>query len=311
MEPVEIQINRNTMPRTKPPRDKEVIDSDTKLLDDEWLYHWSDDPPREFCLHKTLFRTLSPVDIAASGWQVLTPAVTELASSLELTNVATKIDWLQLNRVRRDECQVGVHADKTVVAASPCGIVRQPFIPFRYFERLVQDRQWKGLVCACSFRHFQVRFQGQTFYTDRNHRLCDTEYTLHFGIHGVHSLWGTVRIEDRTLAVPGRIRVSGSLADLPGKVAWMSQLSQSFISRLGSTWLCEQDRQELWLLARSRLAAIRVPAFKLNELRKDQELTRCHTELDLILFLAKIFRTDTTISTSDMLKLSKTFFHKN
>ncbi len=75
------------MPREKAPSN-EIIDSDTVLVDDRWLYRWSGEAPRDFLLYKTIYRALTPGDIAANGWQVLTPAVTELAKNLDIGTTA-------------------------------------------------------------------------------------------------------------------------------------------------------------------------------------------------------------------------------
>lgn len=84
------------MPRAKRIKIPEIISSDTVLASDRWLYRWTGEPPRDFHLFKTLFLTLSPADVVANGWQMLKPAVGEMAAALQIEPVAAKIDWLKL-----------------------------------------------------------------------------------------------------------------------------------------------------------------------------------------------------------------------
>lgn len=300
------------MARTKKNKVIPVIDSDTALVADRWLYRWTGDPPRDFCLAKTLFQPLTPADIVANGWRILRPAVTEAAGSLEVVNVGADVDWLKLESVRRNACLLGIHGDRTVAAAAPLSAARKPFIPFRFFEILHGNPAWHDVRYCSSHRHFVAKFHtGRTFCTDRLGLWCDVGYYLHFGIHGVHSLWSVIRIGDRPVGVPQRLRLSESLSDLPGKIDRISRLGQSFVGKLGAAWLRHQDRPSLWRNVSALLTAISAPAYRFNELRHDAELDRCMTKLDLLLFLSKIFQSDPTASATDMLKLSRTLYTMN
>jgi len=296
------------MPKTKVPVPHEIIASETPLVPDQWLYHWSGDPPRDFCLGKTLFRLQSPADIVSHGWQVLIPAVAELVESLDIRSVAAPLDWLKLDAAPLRRCLIGVYADRTVVAADAHGTQRKPFIPYRYYEMIQESPHWQERSYSCSYRHFVARFHtGLTFCTSRHGLLCDVAYSVHFGVRGVHSLWSTIRLGDTTVTVPSRVRVSDSLDDLPGKVERLTRLGQSFIARLGAAWLPIRDRESLGEFVTTVLQSIRVPAYKRNELRRDGQLVRCATMLDLLLFLAKALQSGpTATSPADMMKLSQT-----
>ena len=289
-----------------------IIDSDTVILQDRWLHRWRGDPPRDFCLYKVLFKPRTPLDIVAQGYQVLTPAVTELAAGLDIANTATKLDWLKLDTVRSNACLVGTYAEQTVVAASDYSSQRRPFIPYRFYNILAESKQWKNLSCYSSYRHFLVRFDtGLTFYTDRNHKLCDVEYVLHFGVHGVHSLWSMIRIDDSVIAVPKRFRVSETLEDLPGKVQQVTRFGQHFIGTLGASWLRERDQEQLWSAAMQVLKPLQVPRYHLQDLKNDPKLMACLTRLDILLFLCRIFQEDSTIASSNLLQLSKSIFSQS
>ena len=291
------------MPKRK---SNEIITGDTGLLPDRWLYHWSGDPPRDFCLGKTLFSMRTPADIATNDWHVLLPTVAELTRALGLRSIATRIDWLSLDSVYERRCQIGVYGDRIVVAADAVGAARKPFIPYRYFEAMARNPNWKDTNYSCSYRHFVARFHtGLTFRADRLGLLCDVEYSLHFGIRGIHSLGSTLRIGGTLIAVPTRIRVAESLDDLPGKVERLAHLGQSFVARLGASWLPVMDEVTFWEYVTTLLQSLSVPASKRNELRRDKELTRCLTKLDLLLFLSRHLQSGPTFSASDMLILSQ------
>lgn len=297
------------MQQTTGHRAKEgIISSETVLTRDQWIYRWQGAPPGDFCLHKVLFHHGTPAEIAARRWQVLEPAVTELVAAFRLPSESVRLDWLKLDAVPRQGCLLGVHADETVVAAAPESALRRHFLPYRFYESLAENGEWRNLRYSGSFRHFTTGFDtGVSFLSDQSGRMCDVDYQLHFGVHGVHSLWSTMRIDNRTVAVPHRFRVSESLRDLPGKVERITRLAQAFVGRLGSSWLGLADEQQLWSVARGYLNRFKVPAYKWNELKTDPELTRCHTKLDMLLFLAKVFQADSTASPSDLLHLAKSF----
>jgi len=248
------------------------------------------------------------MEIAVRGWQVVESAVSELVTSLHLESEAVRIDWLKLDRVRRQECLIGVHADETVVAAAPVSSLRRPFIPYRFYELLAGDPQWHNLRYYGSYRHFIAGFDmGSSFYTELSRLLCDVEYHIHFGVHGVHSLWAAVHIGDRTIAVPGQLRISESLQDLPGKVDHVTRCAREFVGQLGKAWLAIEDETELWKLACSYTERISVPAYRLNELKTDPELKKLYTKLDMLLYLSKAFDGDSMTSSSNLLKLSRLF----
>ncbi len=296
------------MPREKAPSN-EIIDSDTVLVDDRWLYRWSGEAPRDFLLYKTIYRALTPGDIAANGWQVLTPAVTELAKNLDIGTTAPPVDWLKLDAVPTRRCLIGVHADRTVVAARPLHADPGPFIPHRFYETIRNNPEWRDLRFEGSYRHLLVRFHtGLTFCTDRLGLLCDVDYGVHFGIGGVHSLWSNIRIGETSIAVPLRIRVSESLIDLPGKAEYLARFGQSFVAKLGAAWLPVRDQESLWEFVVSTLQSGTVPAWRLNELRRDERLAACATMLDLLLFLAGMLRSGPAAKPTDMLNLSRNLF---
>lgn len=282
------------------------------LVPETWLYRWTVEPPYEFCLFKVLFQARTPVDIVHHGWRILEPAVSELTENLNLPSVSGIIDLLKLNSVPTDSCSVGVnHHEETVVAASGPGTETNHFIPYRFFEKLSVNPAWHEPEYTCSYRHFVARFQtGRTFYTDRHSMLCDLVHTLHFGIHGVHSLRTTVRVGGTPIVVPVWFRVSGTLCDLPGKVDRMARLAQSFIGKLGSAWLPCQDPIDRAMFVVSMLRSISLPDYMLNEFRKDTKLNRCLTKLDLLLYLSGKLQTDSMIPSSDMYRLSRTLFFK-
>jgi len=289
-----------------------IITSDTVLICDRWIHRWQGTPPREFCLGKVLFHPGTPAEIAVRGWQVVEPAVSELVTSLlRLKSEAVRLDWLKLDRVRRQECLIGVHAGETVAAAAPASAFRRPFIPYRFYELLAGEPQWRNLRYYGSYRHFIAGFDtGCSFYTEQSRLLCDVEYHVHFGVHGVHSLWATVRVGDRTIAVPWRLRLSESLGDLPGKVERITRYAQEFIGRLGAAWFVREDETELWELACSCLERVSVPAWRLNELKSDPELKKLFTKLDMLLYLSKAFCDDAMTSSSNLLKLSRSFLSR-
>lgn len=300
------------MPRAKKIKIPEIISSDTALVADRWLYRWTGEPPREFYLFKTLFHTLSPADIVSNGWDILKPAVGEMAACCGLEPCKERIDWLRLEDVRQNVCRVAVQGDRVVSAAAPLSSQRHPFIPARFFRELHENPQWRDLHYSCSYRHFAARFHtDRTFCTERLGLLCDTGYYVHFGIHGVHSLWSVLRIGDRLVGGPFRLRISGMMDDLPGKVDRISRLGQAFVGRLGTTWIRGHERYAMWDHAAKLLKSISTPAYRLNELRHDAELERCMTKLDLLLFLSKIFQSDPKASVSDMLKLSRNLYFSN
>ena len=287
-------------------RDKELLTSDTVLLPDRWLYRWTGVPPRAFLLQKTLFRVSSPGEIAISGWQVLTAAVAELARTLQFANVGTGIDWLKLNSACGQPVLLGLHADETVTAATACSAVRRPFIPARFQARLAADRQWRNVRYFGSQRHFLARFStGRSFYTERHKLLCDLEFLTHFGVHGVHTLTGSIRINDRQIAIPLRLRISDTLSDLPGKVERLTRFGERFVGRLGAAWLRERDEEQLAQLALAALTGTNVPAWQRNSLKKDRDLLRCLTRLDLILILAKLFDSDSFAAQAGLFKISQ------
>lgn len=294
----------------KRPRLSEIIGSDTLLVPEEWLFRFAGEPPYDFCLFKVLFQPYTPTDIVHHGWQVLEPAVSELVKNLNLPSVSKRIDWLKLNSAATNSCLLGVnHHEEMVVAATLPGNDPQHFIPFRFFERLSGNPQWLDLEYTCSYRHFVARFQtGLTFYTDRHSLLCDVEHSLHFGIHGVHSLRTVVRVNGTPVVLPSWFRVSGSLQDLPGKVDRMARIAQTFIGKLGMSWLPYQDLTDRTSYVASLLQSISLPDYMVNEFRRDAGLTRCMTKLDLLLYLSGKFKTDSMIPPSDMYKLSKTLF---
>jgi hypothetical protein len=268
-----------------------IVTSDTRIVEDQLIFRWAGEPPREFPLYKVLFRPGSPADIGANGWRIMAQAVMELAESLHVYGPTPQVAWLKLNRVYGLRCLLGVHHNETVVSVLPLSSLAKPFIPFRYFDRLASHPEWKGLECDCSYRNFYANFHnGLTFYANKSGRMCETAYHLHFGVRGIATLWSSIRIDDRVIAVPHRFRVAETLTDLPGKVQVLAQLGQGFIRKLGSAWHGEHDRDERWKTASSLLARIKVPEWRLNELREDRELMSCHTKLEMLLFLAKIFQ---------------------
>lgn len=171
----------------KKPKVKEVLGSETRFVPERWLYRWSGEPPYDFCLFKVLFQQRTPADIVQNGWQIVEPVVSELATCLNQKAIASRIDWLQLNRVHRESCLLGVdHQEETVAAAAPFTGTPLPFIPFRYFEKIAAQSGWHDREYSCSYRHFVTRFQnGMTFYTDRHSLQCDLEHSVHFGVHGI------------------------------------------------------------------------------------------------------------------------------
>jgi len=290
-----------------------IVTSDTRIMEDQWIFNWAGEPPREFTLHKVLFRPGTPADISANGWRIMARAVMELAESLHVSGRSPQVAWLKLNQVYGLRCLLGIHHNETVVSALPLSSIAKPFIPFRYFDRIANNPEWKDLECDCSYRHFYVNFHnGLTFYTDRSRQMCEMAYHLHFGVWGIATLWSSIRVchqrnnmADRVIMVPHRCRVSETLADLPGKVHVLSQLGQTFIRKLGSLWLRAHDRDERWQLASSLLAGIKIPAWRLNELHEDSELMSCHTKLEMLLYLAKIFQSNPTGHAADLLTLSR------
>ena len=293
----------------KRPRFGELIGSETLLVPERWLFRWTGEPPYEFCLFKVLFQTSTPADIVHNGWQVLEPAVSELAKNLNLRTVSTKIDWLKLNQVSGGSCQIGVNHNEETVVAATSGNDPNHFIPFRFFETLSGNAQWLDLEYTCSHRHFIARFQtGSTFYTERHSLSCDLEHALHFGVHGVHSLRTIIRVGETPVMLPYWFRVSGTLWDLPGKVDRMARMSETFIGKLGRSWLPYQDITDRSSYVASLLRTVSVPDYMRNELRRDTGLTRCMTKLDLLLYLSAKFKSDSMIPPSDMYKLSKTLF---
>ena len=296
------------MQQTVPKAKEGIISSDTVLIHDQWMYRWQGTPPRGFCLHKVIFHPWALAEIAVRGWQVLEPAVAELVSCFHMENEATKIDWLKLDSVNSQKCLIGVHTDETVVAAAPVSSLRYHFIPYRYYDLLANEKQWQQLQCYGSYRHLIAEFNnGFSFYSEGCGKLCELWFYAHFGIHGVHSLFAKVKIGERIFAIPSRIRLSDSLADLPGKVYRITQFAQDFVYRLGSQWLCLEDEEQLWAMAVSYLKGLATPAYRINELKGDSELRSCHTKLDMLLFLSKVFSGDTISSSPGLLKLSKLF----
>jgi hypothetical protein len=300
------------MPATKPRKRAVVhgcIDSDTLILDDQRLYQWTGgSPPRNFCLYKTIFRNMTPSEVSANGWNVLRPAVPELASGCGLEVVAPKIDWLKLDTVLEQPCRVGVFGDEIVTAAASPRSERTPYVPFRYFEILDKNRGWKNKAYWSSYRHFNAKFDiGLSFYTDRHNLLCDVSYAVHFGIHHFHSLTAMIHIGNVTIMSPWRLRVSETLFDLPGKIEWMGRKCQEFITRLGAGWLRECDSEMVYDSIANRVRPYGFPEYDLQALRKERSLARCLTRLDMLLIIARHFDLDTERYAVPLLKLSQDF----
>lgn len=289
----------------------EIIGSDTVIVEDEWLYRWSGHAPRDFCLHKSLFRPSKILDIVAEGWHVLAPAVTEITSCMRMEPGCTVLDWLKLDAVYYGSCLLGVHENRIVVAAAPCTFKHAPFVPYRYYEGLAECHEWNNVHYYASYRHFVARFRnGVTFMTDRHRLLCELEYIAHFGVHGHHSVWPMIRINDRLIAVPKRLRIGDSQENLPGKVDRLAHWSRESIARIGATWLYQRDEEQLWHYALDLLRGVSIPLYKLNELKNDPELLQCRTKLDMLLCLSKLFTGDSMASVSNLLKLSDNLFKK-
>jgi hypothetical protein len=305
-----------TLPKEKPRRKSArtlvhgCIDSDTPILDDQRLYQWAGgEPPRNFCVHKTIFRNRTPSEIAGNGWYVLRPAVSELAEHCGREVVATKIDWLKLDTVLEQQCNVGVYGDEIVTAAGPAKTGRNPFIPFRFFERFEKNKDWKNKAYWSSYRHFSVRFDiGLSFFTDRHQLLCDVSYLAHFGIHRFCSLFALIHIDGTTLVAPVRQVFSETLCDLPGKIEWISRQCQEFIARTGASWIAEHDPDLIYQneILR-RVQPCHLPDYAVQSLKKERALSRCLTNLDLLLYLSKHFNLDPERYAVPLLTLSKLF----
>jgi hypothetical protein len=286
------------------------IDSDTLILEDRKLYRWQgNEPPRDFCLHKTIFRNRTPSEVSANGWHVLHPAVAELAANCGLDVVAAKIDWLKLDTVLEHQCCVGVYGDEIVTAACPAKTGRNPFVPFRYFEKFEKNKDWKNKSYWSSYRHFCVKFDiGLSFFTDRHQMLCDVSYIAHIGIHRFCSLFAFIRIGDTTLVAPLRQVFSETLFDLPGKIEWMGRQCQQFIAATGANWIKECDPELIYRneIVR-RVQPCNLPEYAVQSLKKDRGLSKCLTNLDLLLFVSKHFKLDPERYTLPLLTLSKNF----
>jgi hypothetical protein len=305
----------------KKPRKRAVvhgcIDSDTLILDDQRLHQWTGGtPPRNFCVYKTVFRNMTPAEVSANGWHVLRPAVPELASGCGLEAVSPKIDWLKLDTVLESPCRVGIFGDEIITAAASPKSERTPYIPFRYFEHLEKNKDWKNKTYWSSYRHFNAHFDiGLSFYTDRHKLLCDVSYAVHFGIHHFHSLIAMIRVNDEnhgetTLLAPWRLRVSETLFDLPGKIEWIGRQSQEFIARIGAGWLRECDSEMVYNSIARRVRPYGFPEHDLQALTKDRSLAKCLTKLDMLLIISRHFKLDTERYAVPLLKLSQDFFSK-
>jgi hypothetical protein len=303
--------------------------SETERTEDRWLYRFSGSPPAEFRLHKILFSAETPARITSAGYRVLLPAVPELVTGLgmkpssgfcctdslrKLRESSGLFDWLNLANAGHRACLTGIHEKTTVAAAAPLSAVRHPFIPMRFFSRMAANPEWKNLRCDCSYRHFLIRFDtGLTFYTDRHGLLCSLTFGLHFGVHGVHSLWGTLRIEDdrHETAVPFRLRVSPGLDDLPRKAGKLAGLARQFVRKAGSSHIWERDEDLLWRRVAPVLADMPVPVWRRNELRESGEIAKCFTRLELLRFLSGLLdEGEQTVSPSYRIRLSQTLFKK-
>jgi hypothetical protein len=300
-------------PRSKKPRKRAVIngciDSDTLILDDQRLHEWNGgSPPRHFCLYKTLFRNVTPAEISANGWNILRPAVPELASGCGLEVVAPKIDWLKLDTVLDRPCRAGIFGDEIITAAASPRSERTPYIPFRYFECLEKNRSFKNKSYWSSYRHFNAKFDmGFSFYTDRHKMLCDVSYAAHFGIHKFHSLLAMIHIGNVTILAPWRLRLSETLSDLPGKIEWIGRHSHEFIARLGASWLRECDSEMVYNTIARRVRPYGFPEYTLRELRQERSLARCLTKLDMLRIILQHFNLDVERYAVPLLKLSQDF----
>jgi hypothetical protein len=296
------------------PRKRAVINgcigSDTLILDDQRLYEWHGDcPPRNFVLHKTIFRDRTPGDIAANGWTVLRQAVTELATGCGLETVAAPLDWLKLDTVLERSCRVGVFGDEIVTAAAPLKCRRTPYIPSRYFEYINGRRDWKNKSYWSSYRHFNAKFDiGYSFYTDRHRLLCSVSYALHFGIHHYHSLLALIHIDNVTIVAPWRLRITETLCDLPGKIDWLNQHCHEFIARLGADWLRESgDVDMVYDDISHRIRPYDFPEYGLRMLRQERSLAQCRTRLDMLLIILRHFDLDSERYAVPLLQLSHDF----
>ena len=290
-------------------KNSKSVDSEIPMSADRWLYQWQGEPTREFLLHKIIFRAGSPSDIHASGWQIVPEAVLEMAKYLRVPGRTSHIARLNLDYVNQEKCLLGVHRNETVAVALPLHNMSKPFIPSRYYECIANNSEWRDVEYRCSYRHFCVSFHnGLTFYTDKFRWMCEPTWYLYIGVRGVHWLWSSIRINDRIIVVPYRFRISDTLTDLPGKIQKLSMLGQSLIQKLGAAWVLEHDYEDRWSLASSvlsRLPENAVPAYLWNELQEDQEIMSCHTRLEMLLFLSKIFRTNPVGHVRDLMTLTK------
>jgi hypothetical protein len=298
-----------TLPKRRAARSvvQGCIDSDTLVLDDQRLYQWTDreQPPRSFCVHKTIFRNMTPAEISSNGWHVLRPAIKELAVGCGLQTVAPKIDWLKLDTVYNNICCAGVYGDEIVTAGSTPQATRNPFIPFRFFERIEKNKDWKNKQYWSSYRHFNAKFDiGLSFYTDRHKLLCDVAYAVHCGIHRYNSLTATIRIGNIIIMSPYRVRISETFSDLPGKVDWIGRQSQEFIRRVGAHWIHECDSEGVYNAIKRIVNPLDFPKYLLLSLKQDCGLARCRTNLDMLLLIAKHFNLDVERYAVPLLNLS-------
>jgi hypothetical protein len=249
---------------------------------------------------------MTPAEISANGWNVLRPAVKELALGCGLQSVATKIDWLKLDTVYNSMCCVGVQGDEVVTAGSAPQANRTPFIPFRFFEKIDKNKEWKNKQYWSSYRHFNAKFDiGLSFYTDRHQLLCDVSYGVHFGIHRYHSLTAAIRIGNAVIMSPHRIRVSENLSDLPGKIEWIGRRSQEFIMRIGACWLRECDSEDVYNAIANYVQPLGFPGYSLMSLKQNRDLAKCRTRLDMLLLIARHFNLDIERYAVPLLALSQ------
>jgi hypothetical protein len=272
------------------------VNSDTPLIDDAWLYHWTGHPPEALQRHKTVFRQCTPADISRNGWTVLCPAVKEMGKIFGVQKPEAKhdsapgaerrsaiIEWLTLNNYHAHSCLMGIYGDEYVVAAAPLSCAIESFVPFSTYKLLHENKIWKNLKYRASYRHFLATFDiGYSFHMGQQNLLCDVTYGIHVSVHGNGHLWAVINVDGTCIPAPDLIPLVPDLTDLPTKIEQINTRCHLFVRRLGAAWLRNCDRDHVFNMIRRMTRDTRVPWYAIDSLRNDPRLDRCRNELDVL-----------------------------
>jgi len=272
------------------------LDGSVPVIDETWLYKWSNTPPEPFLRHRTVFRQCTPADIAREGWTVLKQAIREISDTFgvqrpeverdippEAERISSnRFELLSLNHFFKCPCLMGLHDSRYVVAAAKLAHKRAEFAPHRIYEQL-QRHKFRQQRYYAGYRHFLAKFTtGHTFCTYRHKMPCEVSYGLDLGVHSRGCLWAVINADGVFLPTPERISVSTDLSNLPDNLEQLNVSCQLFVQRLEAMWLKQSGIEPTFKLIRKLSAGTSVPQYVLESLKTDYQLKRCFTRFDVL-----------------------------